>query len=480
MIAKLLPPLLASGLLACAALAQPEERNLVHAVTDLSHEFSFYADSHFGPDYLNLDGGDVVVRSWGTLSKYDLTNANLLILMSGASPCPYTEADIAHVREFLEEGGGVAIIGDYALFGAETEYGLNALTSAFGARFSEEAAEKPLVIPIRSNREDVPFTGGSYLTLDEGQGWAPMIVDAKERPVLAMRVVGKGYLLVASRGLAGHAPGGSDPVNQGFWRWALNRITLGKTVTPGQTPPDDWCGVDNLFDKEGLTLGCADYLLPYADAIYAEYAQVRVALEKVLGVPPSEGMLSKMVLLATGGGGFSSGSVIGIAAWWGNFPAERYGMVELLGHESTHSWVLPFPEPLWNEGIATYAGILAGRELGLSKAADPVLSDWIAGARKLDPEMTKYDLAHGTDVPHVVEMAKPMWIWEQLRAERPDALSRYFQEKRRLIDPATRSEFTADDSVALVSIVMERDMFPWFQSLGITVDRSKTTLPVPE
>ena len=53
-------------------------------------------------------------------------------------------------------------------------------------------------------------------------------------------------------------------------------------------------------------------------------------------------MLKKLILLPTGGGGFSSGVAIGLGGWWGNFPEERYGMVELLGHEATHSWVLPF------------------------------------------------------------------------------------------------------------------------------------------
>ena len=91
--------------------------------------------------------------------------------------------------------------------------------------------------------------------------------------------------------------------------------------------------------------------------------------------------------------------------------------------------------------------------------------------------MTKYDLARGEDVPHAVRMGKPMWIWEQLREEKPDILRRYFQAKRRRIDPAQREEYTADDCVAVLSIAMERDLFPWFRSLGIDVDRERATVP---
>jgi hypothetical protein len=90
--------------------------------------------------------------------------------------------------------------------------------------------------------------------------------------------------------------------------------------------------------------------------------------------------------------------------------------------------------------------------------------------------MAKYDLAKGRDVPHVVRMAKPMWIFEQLRKEKPDIVARYFQTKRKLATPDKIKKYTADDSVAVLSIAMGRDLFGWFQSLGITVDRSKAQI----
>ncbi|NCO39343.1 MAG: hypothetical protein COZ06_36430 [Armatimonadetes bacterium CG_4_10_14_3_um_filter_66_18] len=165
--------------------------------------------------------------------------------------------------------------------------------------------------------------------------------------------------------------------------------------------------------------------------------------------------------------------------WWGDFPNRKYGMVELLGHEGTHSWVLPFPEPMWNEGLATYVGILLGRDLGLNDEADKTLANWIDGAKKHDPEMTKLDLATGKAVPHVVAMAKPMWIFEQLRNEKPDVVARYFQAKRKLVDPAKVKRYPADDSVAVLSVAMGRNLFPWFQSLGIKVDSARTAISVP-
>jgi hypothetical protein len=47
-------------------------------------------------------------------------------------------------------------------------------------------------------------------------------------------------------------------------------------------------------------------------------------------------------------------------------------------------------------------------------------------------------------------------------------------------DPSLRSPEQAGKSrsVAVLSIAMERDLFAWFQSLGITVDRAKAQIEV--
>ncbi len=150
-------------------------------------------------------------------------------------------------------------------------------------------------------------------------------------------------------------------------------------------------------------------------------------------------------------------------------------MLELIGHEMTHSWVLPFPEPMWNEGIATYVGVLVAKDLGEQEKADAVLARWIGSAQKDDPEMTRFDLTE-KNLPHDVMMAKPMWIFEQLRMEIPDILTRYFQIKRKLIISPTFETYTADDAVAVLSKATKRDLFPWFKSLGINVDSSRTIL----
>ena len=110
--------LLAYATVAHAAAEPIEgERDMpkIHAVTDIGHEFTFYFDGRFGRQYIEPSGG-AHAQNWATLREYDLDNVNLLILQSGASPCPYPPEDVEAVRAFLSQGGGVAVMGDRALF----------------------------------------------------------------------------------------------------------------------------------------------------------------------------------------------------------------------------------------------------------------------------------------------------------------------------------------------------------------------------
>ncbi|MBN2128260.1 MAG: hypothetical protein JW741_02145 [Sedimentisphaerales bacterium] len=461
---------LASVLVGQAAAAVEPGR--IHCVTDISHDFSFYFDGRFGKNYVLPNGIDV--RNWGTLHKYDFANANLLIVQSSASPCPYVPEDIEAVQRFLQAGGGVAMLGDYALFRDDKEYKLNALAKRFGAEFLNEPAKKPLQGRSSLENEKIDSYSPKIIKLAEPSDWQVLVRDANGRVVMAQRRVGKGDLVVASRSLCGRNPNASDPINDRWWKPLLQRLAAGKPVDPQRRPKDQ--SPENRTQRERLPIQYSDYLASYADAIYAVYDECFPVIQEVMGVPPTEGMLSTLILLPTGGGGFSSGVAIGLAAWWGGFPEHKYPMVELISHESTHSWVLPFGEPMWNEGIATYVGILVGRRLGLAEDADATLAGWIKGARRHDPDMTKLDLAYGENVPHGVRMAKPMWIFEQLAKEKPDIVARYFQAKRRLATPDKIDKYTADDSVAVLSIAMGRDLFPWFQSLGITVDPAKAQI----
>ncbi len=451
------------------------ESSVIHSVCDLSHEFAFYTDGRFYKQYLSGSGNEDS-RNWGTLHKCDLSNINLLVLMSGATPCPYTRADIAKVSAFLEEGGGVVVLGNYATFRKQTVYQLNSLAEAFGASFIQETAKKPFKAASGLSVETIEDYGGKLITLQDPSEWTVLVRDAADRALLARRVIGKGALLLGSRSLFGHRPDAKDPINQRWVRPLLQKIVANRKVDPNKPLGGSWGDMEHVVTHGSLRLKHTDYTQGEADAIMAIYDRCMPVMEEILGVPPSKGMMSELMLLPTGGGGFSSGRAIGLGIWWGGFPERQYGMIELIGHEGTHSWVLPFGEPMWNEPIATYIGALLGEKLGYAEEGRGVISRCIAQAKNHDPDMTKFDIAHGKDVARDVMWGKSMWFWEELRREKPDILARYFRVKRRLADPKVLDKYTPDDCVAVIGHAMERDMFPWFQQHGLTVSAENATI----
>lgn len=458
------------GLSVCLTMAillsAPAETR-IHSMCDVSHEFTFYMDGRFAKQYI---GEGVDARNWGTLHKLDLANVNLLVLSSGPGPVPYAAESIAHVRRFVEAGGAVVILGDRPRGESAYAFHIQTLAAAFRASFLEERGEKPLKPAAALKAEEVEYYGGGVLQVPAG--WTVLIADARGRPVMARGEIGKGFVLIASRGLFGHRPDASDPINAEWIKPLLVNLVQNRPVDRAHPPKSQSAELSHRVDD--LTVEYHEGTKVFADGIVEEYKIVKKHLEEITGVPPSKGNLTHLLMLPTGGGGFSSGQRIAIGAWWGDYPRNRYPMIELISHEAGHSWVLPYPEPVWNEPIATYLGIEVGRRLGMKQATE-TLERAIARARKSDPEMNRVDISR-KDAPNDVVWGKTYWIFEQLRAKYgKDAMATYFQAKRRMLQPG-RKGYTLDDCVAVWSAAVGEDLFPWFLSLGISVDRARTGL----
>lgn len=461
------------GAWAAVAAAQAEPR--VHAVVDLAHEFTFYADGRFARQYLEGHKG---VTSWGTLFKFDFTNANLLVLLDCAPQLSYWPEDVAAIRSFLGEGGGVVV------FGSSDGGPQNDLAKKFGASF-ERGARAPLRAAPALAADRIEGGVGIRLKPDEPASWTVLIADAEGRPVAATRKIDKGNLLLLPRAMAGSNPDASDPINAAWLSPLLVRTASGRAVDPakpfkgrGLTPGD------YVEDHDGMRLHYSDYLKPYARSMFEIARRCKPVIERRMGVPLSEGMASEVGLLATGGGGFSSGKVVGLAVWWGGFPEREDSMIEFVTHESVHSWVLPFGE-IWNEPLATYVGNLAMIDMGYAEEGERRIKATIGRATRIDPEMKLYDL-NGKGVAGAPELkdhqrndlhwGKAFWIFEQIRQSRPDWLALYFQAKRRLAVPGKIKHYGPDETVAVLSAALQRDLFPWFREHGFDVDPARSEI----
>jgi hypothetical protein len=71
---------------------------------------------------------------------------------------------------------------------------------------------------------------------------------------------------------------------------------------------------------------------------------------------------------------------------------------------------------------------------------------------------------------------KTFWIFEQLRKENPDVLADYFRAKRKLAIPGQLKKYDTNATVAVMSVAMGRDMFPWFREHGFDVNRKDSPI----
>ena len=455
------------GSLLALILASLGSAPAVHSVSDISQQFTFYMDGRFHRQY--LEGRAKDVRNWGSLSELALSNVNLLLLTGGDARIPYDEGARKNIDAFLQSGGTVLVMAD----GTGRMPPVSDVLAPYGAVLKTAAAHKPLVGQGELFELPISFRRGGTLELD--QAWKPLIMDSKGQPVLAERPVGQGTLVLGSRGLFGQKPDASDPINDAWIGSMLVKRASRKPVNASRPPRRTWA--EDSRQAGPLKIEFHDGTEQFADEIVEVYQEVRPHLLAITGVEPSPGMIQRMLILPTGGGGFSSGVCIAIGAWWGGFPAKRYPMVELISHEAGHSWVLPYAEPLWNEPIATWLGIQVGRRMNMPEA-EQTLERQLQKGRRHDPDFTKMN-PQAEGAPRDLIWGKSYYVFEELEKNHgPGAMAKYFKTKRRVLKPG-RKQYSMDDCVAVWSLAVNQDLFPWFRSLAFDVDRTRTDLPAP-
>ncbi len=469
-ISKVIILLLMPFMVGCLSVSKKQgEKKTIHAVIDLSHEFSFYADNRFHQQYLPAHKG---TTNWCNLYNFDFSNTNLLILLSCDNRLNYSEKDQAVINRFLNNGGGVVICGTQ---GAQSQ---NQLLANYGVEFTDEAA-MPLTAKGAFNGMPVEGYRNAVVKMKEAEAWDVIVEDAQQRPVMARRKVGKGTLLIASRNLAGNHPSARDSINAGIWKPLLEEVASGKIVDPSKNHTGRGIAQLEHNDDHGtFKLSYNDNMQPYANEMVDVYKRSFPYIEKKMGVPLSPGMASQITLLATGGGGFSSGSVVALAVWWGGFPEKEDGMIEFLTHESVHSWVLPFAE-VWNEPIATYVGNLVMMDMGHKEEGMRRIQNTIKRASKYDASMSNYDIrgnltGEGDELDqgskNNIHWGKTYWVFEQLRKENPDFIADYFRVKRKYATKDQITKYDMNNTVAIISIAMGKDMFGWFNKYGMSVN----------
>lgn len=469
-----------------------EKPKQINAIVDLAHGFSFYGDGRFFTQYLPLPPQNWK-RNMASFRVADFANANInfLVLLGTDHRIAYTAEDVKHVMNYVKEGGTLFL----AMHPNDRNF--SEFNKVLNVEFIR-GTKLPLVaidpLKLMTGLSDIKLeTRGDPGYFRPGTAnpagirWEPLIVDQQQNIVAHHARLGKGIILMMPRAMIGQQPNAKDNINA---EWL--QVLLPKIIKKEVTGPLKWRDFANQDYKtttdDGITFHYNEYLKPYYTEMVKIQAQCRPAIEKRMGVPLSGKNASDIALLATDGGGFSSGRMVALAVFWENFPARREGMVEFITHETVHSWVLPFPE-IWNEPIATYVGNLVMCDLGYEKEGMRRIQSQIKSGQRVDSTLCAYDLA-GNPVKKGLkkltggqvrenEWGKTYWIFEQLRAEKPDFMARYFQAKRKYADPAKVKRYGVNETVAVMSIAMEKDLFDWFAERGLKADKTKSQVPYP-
>lgn len=452
--------------------SSPEQ---VRVVTDVAHGFSFYASWRLNGHYFSESKKGV---NYGNLYDIDPALINAVILPDCDNQVEYNARDEAYLTKLMQAGGMVLLLGDAG------RVNQNAFAQKFGVKFAapasgaiKAAAKFGIDAPIKGSARNIL----EFTTPDQ---WDILMTDAKDAPVTALKKIGKGYLIVAPRGILGSHPDTMDNPNAAWVGELVQNHVGAKVLADVNTPMPKMSDrvMGNIDKQGGVTFHYSDYMKKSFAAMQAIAQECAPMVERRMGVKLSGGMGSSIGLLATGGGGYSSGPYIGLAAFWEGFPESRHGMYEFITHEFTHSWVLPHPE-VWNEPIATYVGDLVMIDAGYPEEGKRRIANMIKRATDIDPSMTLYSIEGKpakAGLPALnraqflaMHWGKTFWLFEELTKQDTKALAKYFQAKRAYLPDDLGRSYSIDDTFALISIALEKDMFAFGNKYGFQVDASK-------
>ncbi len=488
---------MASLMLCLAALpltgtAQTKDREPIHMINDVTHDYSFfYAWSNprnFGGKYGYVDkaSGSKMTQSQATISTIDLTNYNLFnVFLNRKWDLAYLDDDVTALTQFAErDGGGVFLV--LSSDDQQDASKADAFVSQFGASFGKAGSGKISLTDHAINQGINKLSAvRNYrtLVLTPNIGWEVIATDKAGAPLMAIRKVGKGHVAVsgftpfvkAPKASVNNAKRGFRFANYAFSQALMQQLASGKAVDPSAKLVDAF-RPDRVTELGAINIRSTAYSEHIVENVIRDYKKVAPVMESYLGVPlAAVDSNDKMTidLLATYGSGVSRGSQIGIGMMKESF----YG---ILGHEMAHSWVLPHTEPLSNEGIAIWIGSNIRIMLGERAEGEKAIAQRVNGARN-NPNFMKWDPARSRrdgNFPKALTHGKYMIILQHFEQKYgQEILAKYFQAKRQLAPAGISQRFSVHDSAAIWSYVTGEDQFSYMNSLGISVDPAKVTLP---
>lgn len=468
----LLAPFILAGILSTNALGN----NKIHALGDISHQFSYYTKNDFVPHYLKDHQGKI---NWGTLYDNDTTNINLIFLLECHPFTPYTNEDVQYLTSFMESGGTVFLLGK------EGKNPQNDLAQKFGAKFSNKA-QAPLrgESGIHGKKVFNAKIPACFMRLDDEEEWEILVTDQKKRPVLARKTIGKGYVIIGSRALVGSNQ--NESINRAWITPLLEESCSKKPINPDASfDIKDIISMGNSKVIDNIEYQYPDYLRPHVEMIIKTHGKCIIAADKFIPLPAYAEERLYMISLTSSDTLMSLGEyVMATGVFWGGYPKDQTSMANLITNRLIKSRLLPHRE-IWHEPIATYATLQAMSSMGYSNFAKERIASTVAKARRYDPKMVKFnpylqagenDAKLSKNQQEDVLWGKSYLIFEELKKMDSGFLAKYFKMKRQLLPQDSDYQYTLEDTIAVMGRALNKDLFPLFAKYGIKADPGRASI----
>ena len=438
---------------------------------DRSHEWLFAHDD-LGQRMLRPAGFEVVLSDASLGAKGKLGDYDIVMIEEGANAFDFPETEVQLLKSYVRDGGRLLIVGAPGRPIAK-------VASEFGFTLRSN----PCRLPLRPEpwlRES--FGADSVLRTEsircrvEATGPADKVICDQDGIAVAMRRDWeKGKVLCFADDLA-------------YWDFCRQRdadlrvpnaattVALFKCLSPRNPPGGEGPPVLGIPAERELELG--PLLVRYSNPVALHAKALLEALPRVAdfvaranGGPPPAGRLVVNVL-ASGGGGWSGGSEIGVQCG-GPMAAN----LSVIAHELTHSWEGPLPGIL-SEGWASMVGMRAAAALGYLEEAAEERRSWRSGFENVERDGGILDITLAEKDRSVFGSCegKLMGMIERLEAKHGFGFMARFLEISHALKGRDRGP-SIHEALYYFSLAAGEDLSPWYRELGIGYDRPAPISP---
>ncbi|MEM4204881.1 MAG: cohesin domain-containing protein, partial [Candidatus Methanomethylicaceae archaeon] len=420
----------------------------------------------------------------------------------------YLPEEIKALKEFVENGGGLIIIGAGIHRREDVlKWPINSLAKEFGASITERSVRGPFSCSDPNNELVAPLevpNFGTYPSLSIDSSWRTLLKGSQDEPLLAVREFGKGRVAIISdmeitkwgkdsaKNLTRSKKANGTFLHSLLYWICANRPPVGGTRNlPMEAAGGGPIYPDQETDVGSITIFYAKNQKEYLINTVQRYMpEVKAKIESWLpSAPPKDRMY---LILSSGGGGGWAVNVyepkeVGIIM------LDQEGVLSVFAHELAHTMFGPPNDKGEIAGILpdlfseAHAGWFQGK-----------IEDWRTGKRDGHEPNRLFDIdkdGKGIDITKLEVKdyekgwIKLWWIFQKLDERYgPVWYPRWLWVKntRWMNEPYRR--LTWDEVVEDMSIAVGEDLFPFFRNIGTTLRRErfaeaeflgkKLTLPV--